>query len=61
MPKNDFKTVATTTRKIQEPNHAAATLLVSGSPAFHLLNTLMAPIIPTTAPIAYIRSQPVSK
>lgn len=61
IPKNDLSTVATTTRKIQEPNHAAATLLVSGSPAFHLLNTFMAPMMPTTAPMAYIRSQPVSK
>ncbi len=61
MPKKDLRTVATTTKKIQEPNHAAATLLVSGSPAFHLLNTLIAPIIPTTAPMAYIRLVPVSK
>ena len=61
IPKKDFSTVATTTRKIQEPNQEAATLLVSGSPAFHLLNTFTAPTIPTTAPMAYIRSQPASK
>lgn len=61
MPKNDLSTVATTTKKMQEPNQEAATLLVSGSPAFHLLKTLIAPITPTTAPMAYIRSHPESK
>lgn len=34
-PKNDFSTVAMTTKKMQLPNHAAATRLVSGSPPFH--------------------------
>jgi hypothetical protein len=38
-PKNDLITVATTTKKTQEPNQAAATLPVSGSPLFHLLYT----------------------
>src|SRR6185437_6634288 len=60
-PKKDLSTVATTTKKIQEPNQAAATLFVSGSPAFHLLNTFTAPMIPTTAPMAYIRFVPASK
>lgn len=34
-PKNDLIIVVTTTKKIQEPNQAAATLLVSWSPLFH--------------------------
>src|SRR5690606_2448172 len=51
-PKKERITVATTTRNTQLPNQAAAILPVSGSPLFHLLYTLMAPMSPTIAPTA---------
>lgn len=60
-PKKLCRTVATTTRNTQLPNQAAATLPVSGSPLFHLLNTFTAPTRPTMAPIAYIRLVPEAK
>lgn len=60
-PKKLLRTVATTTRKMQLPNHAAAVLEVSGSPEFHLLKTLTAPTSPTTAPTAYSNVVAVAK
>lgn len=60
-PKKERMMVATTTRKMQLPNHDAATFPVSWSPEFHFWYTLTAPISPNNAPTAYISCVPLSK
>lgn len=50
--KKELRIVAATIRNIHAPNHDAAVLDVSGSPELNLLYTFIAPINPTTAPIA---------
>ena len=46
------KIVAATVRKMHDPNHEAAVLLVSGSPDANFWYTLIPPISPMTAPMA---------
>ena len=59
--KKERKMVAATIRKIHAPNQEAAVFDVSGSPEENLLYTLIPPIKPTTAPMAYINFVPGSK